>query len=83
MDITVRQEIRWTGEGIIDKKNYTIFYSCDRKHPMFGTGFKLNKRIENFVTDFKAKTSRICKIRVRGLFLNYSLICVPAPTGKK
>jgi hypothetical protein len=24
--------MRWIGEGIIDKKDYTIFYSCDRKH---------------------------------------------------
>jgi len=42
MDITAIQEIRWTGEGIIDKKNHTIFYSCDRKHHMFGTGFIVN-----------------------------------------
>jgi hypothetical protein len=35
MDVTAIQEIRWTGEGIIDKKNHTIFYSCDRKHCMF------------------------------------------------
>jgi len=32
MDITAIQEIRWTGEGIIDKNNYTTFYSCDNKH---------------------------------------------------
>jgi hypothetical protein len=34
-------------------------------------------------TDFKAKTLRICKIRVRGLFFNYALICVHAPTEEK
>jgi exonuclease III len=84
MDITAIQEIRVTGEGIIDKKNHTIFYSCDRKHHMFGTGFIVNKRIKkHLVTDFKAKTPRICKIRVRGLFFNYSLICVHVPTEEK
>jgi len=65
MDITAIQEIRMTGEGIIDKKNHTIFYSCDRKRHMFGTGFVVNKRIKHLVTDFKAKTPRICKIHVR------------------
>ena len=83
MDITAIQEIRWTGEGIIDKKNHTIFYSCDRKHHIFGTGFVVNKRIKHLVTNFKAKTLRICKIHVRGLFFNYSLICVHAPTEEK
>ena len=32
MDITATQEIRQIGEGIIDKKNPTIFYCCARKH---------------------------------------------------
>ena len=50
---------------------------------MFGTGFIVNKRIKHLVTDFKAKTLRICKLRVRGLFFNYSLICVHAPTEEK
>jgi hypothetical protein len=80
MDITAIQEIRRTGEGIIDKRNYTFFYGCDRKHHMFGTGFIVNKRIKHPVTDFKAKTPRICKTRVRGLFFNYSPICVHAAT---
>jgi hypothetical protein len=31
----------------------------------------------------KAKTPRICKIHVRGLFFNYSLICVHVPTEEK
>jgi len=70
MDITAIQEIRWTGEGIIDNKNHTIFYSCDRKHHMFGTDFIVNKRIKHLLTDFKVKTPRICKIHVRGLFFN-------------
>jgi hypothetical protein len=83
MDITAIQEIRWTGEGIIDKKNHTIFYRCDKKHHTFGTGFTVNMRIKHLVTDFKAKAPRICKICVRGLFFNYSLICVLAPTEEK
>ena len=82
-DITALQEIRWTSEGIIDKENHTIFYSCDKTRHVFGTGFIENKRIKHLVTDFKAKTPRICKLRVGGLFFNYSLICVHAPTEEK
>jgi len=50
---------------------------------MFGTGFIVNKRIKHLVTDFKAKIPRICKIRVRGLFVNDSLTCVHAPMEEK
>ena len=50
---------------------------------MFGTGFIVIKRIKHLVTDFKAKTPRICRIHVRGLFLNYSLICAHAPMEEK
>jgi hypothetical protein len=52
MNIIVMQEIQWTGEGIIDKKNHTMFHSCDRKHRVFGTGFIVNKRIKHLITDF-------------------------------
>jgi len=83
MGFTAIQETRWTGERIIDKKNHTIFYSCVRKHHMFGTGFIVNKRIKHLVRDFKAKTPRICTIHVGGLLFNYSLICVHAPTEEK
>ena len=83
MDITAIQEIRWTGEGIIGKKNHIIFYSCDRKHHMFGTGFIVNKGIKHLVTDFKAKTPRICRIHVRGLVFKCSFICVHGPTEEK
>jgi len=50
---------------------------------MFETGFILNNRIKHLVTDFKVKTPRICKICVRLLFFNYSLICVHVPTEEK
>ena len=83
MDITAIQEVRWTDEGIIDKKNHIIFYRGDKKHRMFGTGFIVNKRIKHLVRDFKAKTPRICKIRVGGLFFKYSPICIHAQTEEK
>jgi len=50
---------------------------------MFGTYFIVNKRIKQLVTDFKTQTPRICKIRFRGLYFNYSLICEHAPKERK
>jgi hypothetical protein len=83
MEINAIQEIIWKDEEKKKKKNHTIFYSCNRKHHMFGTGFIVKKRIKHLVIDFKAKPPRICKIHVRGLLFNYSLIRVHAPTKEK
>jgi predicted Zn-ribbon and HTH transcriptional regulator len=83
MDITAKKEIRWTGEGIIDKTNCIIFYRCDKKHHAFGTGFIVSKWIKQLVTNLKVKTLRLRKIRLRGLFFNYSVICMHVPTEEK
>ena len=31
VDITCMQEMRWKGSGTIEKKDWIIFYSCDKK----------------------------------------------------
>jgi len=80
---TAMQEIRWKGEGIIDKNNHTIFYCCDKKHHMFGTGFIVSKRIKRPVTDFKAKRPEYVKHVLEDCFFNYSLICVHATIEEK
>jgi hypothetical protein len=79
MDITAIQDMRWIGEGIIDKRYHTIFYSCARLRHMFGTGFLGNKRIKHLVTVFRARTPEYARYvledcsstaAVRGLFIN-------------
>jgi len=32
VDITCVQEMRWIGSGKIEKKNWIIFYSCDKRN---------------------------------------------------
>lgn len=72
----------WLGEGILEKKNHTVYYSCEKKH-IFGTGFLLRKRIKHQVIDFVPRSSRFCKIKLRGRFFNYnSTINAHAPTGE-
>jgi exonuclease III len=53
LDITVIQEMRWVGKGIIEKKNHIVFYSCQRRDHIFGTGFIINKRIKTLLLTFK------------------------------
>ncbi|XP_071040023.1 craniofacial development protein 2-like [Parasteatoda tepidariorum] len=83
IDVMAIQEVRWTGDGIIEKKNHTVIYSCDKKKHIFGTGFILSKRIRPLLIDYVTKSSRLCKIRIKGAFFNYSFITFHAPTKDK
>ena len=83
LDITAIQEMRWIGEGVIEKKNHMVFYSCHNKEHIFGTGFIVNKRRKHLIMDFQSKSHRLCRLRIRGKFFNYSLICAHAPTEEK
>jgi len=44
-DIVALQEIRWTGSGILAKRDCTLFYNCDNKCHILGTGVLVSKRI--------------------------------------
>ena len=83
IDVLALQEIRWTGQGIFEKKKHSVFYSCQNKHHQFGTGFIVNKRIRNNVIEFKPVNERICKLRLKGRHYNISIICAHAPTEDK
>ncbi|PNF41348.1 hypothetical protein B7P43_G16505 [Cryptotermes secundus] len=39
LDITPIQELRWLGKGVTEKRDHVVFYSCQKKSHMFGTGF--------------------------------------------
>lgn len=56
-----------------------MFYSCSTKKHELGTGFVITKRIKHLVLDFKPVSPRLCYIRIKGKFFNYSLINVHAP----
>jgi len=80
VDKVVLQEIRWTGSRILEKQDCTLFYSCDNKDHILGTGFLVSKRIKHLIIDFKRTTPRICTLRMRGKFFNYSVVKGRAPT---
>ncbi|WP_333765083.1 endonuclease/exonuclease/phosphatase family protein, partial [Streptomyces sp. IBSBF 2390] len=82
MDVTAIQEMRWEGHGLKrDKKEQLdLYYSCGDKTGLFGCGFAVRGGTREKVLDFKPVNDRICTIRIKGNFNNYSLICVYAPT---
>ena len=72
------QEVSWIGQGVREKRDHTVFYSCDRKH-LLGVGFVAKKNLKHLVMDFKAISTRICTLRIKGKFYNYTIINVHAP----
>lgn len=83
VDLLAIQEMRWTGSGMMDTRGHTVCYSChDTKHSL-GTGFILNKEVKHIIMDFQAVSPRLCYLRLRGKFNNYSIINVHAPTEEK
>ncbi|PSN51304.1 Craniofacial development protein 2, partial [Blattella germanica] len=83
IDILALQEIRWLGNNILEKKEGNIYYSCHNKLHQFGTGFMVNQKYKHLVIDFQPINFRMCKLRIKGRFQNYSLINVHAPTEMK
>ena len=64
----------------MEKKYHTLYYSCHEKHHIFGTGFVVRGRARQLVMRFTPINQRLCYIRLRGKFFNFSLINCHAPT---
>ena len=60
-----------------------MYYSCQNRDHVLGTGFSVSRRMKENIIDFKPLTPRMCKIRLRGIFFNYTIINVHAPTDDK
>jgi exonuclease III len=81
LEILAIKEIRWSGNGLIKKKNYSLYYSGhSSKTGQAGTGFILLKKMQNYAIGFEPYNERICKLRLKGKYNNITLINVYAPT---
>lgn len=79
-DIVVLQELRWKGEGIIQKKDFILYYSgTPERSGQKGIGFWVSKRMKEKVLGFEPVNGRISKLRIKVKYSNLSLVCVYAP----
>lgn len=82
IDLAAIQEIRWKGSGLLEKRYHTIYYSCQEQcqRHSFGTGFVVRGRTRDLVIGFTPMNPRICILRLKGKFYNYSIVSCHAPT---
>jgi hypothetical protein len=80
VDIVALQEIQLIGNGTLERRDCTLFYSCDNKDHIVGSSFLVSKRIKHLIIDFIPISHRICILRMRGKFCTYSIVNGHAPT---
>jgi exonuclease III len=83
IDISALQEMRWVGQGTLEKRSHTVCYSCNSREHIDGVGFVGSKRAKDMVIDLETVNSRICCIRMKRKFFSYSFINEHAPTEDK
>ena len=81
-NITAVQETKWTGQQVFECQRFMVFSSGGQKGS-FGVGFIVDPNWAKQVIDWKPVNERICVLRVKGKFFNYSIINVHAPHNER
>ena len=83
IDIAAIQETNWnkTTPTTFTSNKFNIYTSSNRQQHVFGTAFAVARKFNNLVLNFTPIDERLCVLRVKGRFFNYSLINVHAPTN--
>jgi hypothetical protein len=76
-------ETRWNKltPQAFTSNGYNIYTSSLANHHEFGTAFLVDSKFNHMVKNFTLINERLCVIRIKGRFFNYSLINIYAPTN--
>ena len=74
------QEVRWGGQGQINKQKFSFLYSGEDKQGKNGVGFLVTRKLANKIIDFKPINGRSAYLRIEAKPFNLSLINIYAPT---
>jgi len=84
LQIVALQEIRWKGQGQINKDKCNLYYSCNKSQTgQLGTDFLVKKEIVKNILGFEPINERISKLRLKGKFHNITKINIHAQPKKK
>jgi exonuclease III len=84
LEIVAIQEIRWSGTGLIKKKDFSLYYSGTiNQTGQAATGFIILGGVINKVIGFEAISERLCKIRIKSKYNNMTMINMYVPTEDK
>jgi exonuclease III len=81
--IAAIQETRWNKftPQAFTSNGYNIYTSSLANNHGFGTAFLVDSKFNHLVINFTPINERLCVIRIKGRFFNYSLINIHAPTN--
>ncbi|XP_039435335.1 uncharacterized protein LOC120417383 [Culex pipiens pallens] len=85
-DVVALQEVCLEEEQVLDwpgRQTNSRFYLSGGKDKKLGTGFIVRGKMQDRVFGFTAISERMCKLRIRGRFFNYSIINVHCPHEEK
>jgi hypothetical protein len=78
-NVTAIQETRWRGADTVYKCNGFTVLSSGGRGGQFGTAFIVDANWGKHIIGWTPVSERICILRLRGRFFNYSIINVHAP----
>jgi hypothetical protein len=66
LNVVVIQEIRWSGTGLLQKKDFSFYYSGAKNNIcQVGTGFIIQNKMQKYIISFMPYNERLCKLTLK------------------